>query len=147
MSSKHLLLQIFIIICISPCLIFGQDEPTICLDSGACYIGGWYDENIRYAKFEGIRYAQYMRFQSPRPYNDPEGTQCSYTGKIYNFEDRLGSDRVLNRPNFLVLKNAGIGSERFSKKLLWKIFNIYMVVICHKKFFQKRVTKKKNFFS
>ena len=51
---------------------------------------------------------------------------------------------LFNRPNFLVLKNAGIGSERFSKKLLWKIFNIYMVVICHKNFFQKRVTK--NFF-
>ena len=44
------------------------------------------------------------------------------------------------------MKNGGIGSERFSKKLLWKIFNIYMVVICHNRFFQKRVTKKKNFF-
>ena len=79
MSSKHLILQIFIT-CISISLVFAQDddEPTICLDSGACYIGGWYDENIKYAKFEGIRYAQYMRFQSPRPYKDPEGTQCSY---------------------------------------------------------------------
>ena len=52
----------------------------------------------------------------------------------------------VNRPNFLVVKNGGIGSERFSKKLLWKIFNIYMVVICHNRFFQKRVTKKKIFF-
>ena len=53
---------------------------------------------------------------------------------------------AINRPNFLVLKKAGIRSERFSKKLLWKIFNIYMVVICHNRFFQKRVTKKKFFF-
>ena len=59
---------------------------------------------------------------------------CHFT--IYRF----------NRPNFLVLKKDGIGSERFSKKLLWKIFNIYMVVICHNRFFQKRVTKKNFFF-
>ena len=54
---------------------------------------------------------------------------------------------LFNRPNFLVLKKAGIRSERFSKKLLWKIFNIYMVVICQKKIFQKLVTKKKFFLS
>ena len=85
MSSKHLILQIFII-CISISLIFGQDddEPTICLDSGACYIGGWYDMKIRtkYARFEGIRYAQAptgdLRFKSPQSYSDPEGIQSSF---------------------------------------------------------------------
>ena len=85
MSSKHLILQIFIT-CISISQIFAQDddEPTICLDSGACYIGGWYDMKIRtkYARFEGIRYAQAptgdLRFKSPQPYSDPEGIQSSY---------------------------------------------------------------------
>ena len=67
--------------------------------------------------------------------------QCTMPGICYYQEPT-----EFSRPNFLVVKNGGIGSERFSKKLLWKIFNIYMVVICHNRFFQKRVTKKNFFF-
>ena len=52
----------------------------------------------------------------------------------------------INRPDFLVLKNGGLPPERFSKIFLWKIFNIYMVVICHENFFQKVFMKKKFFF-
>ena len=60
---------------------------------------------------------------------------------MYSILYKMFFSIIFNRPNFLVLKKAGIRSERFSKKLLWKIFNIYMVVICQKIFFQKLVTK------
>ena len=44
---------------------------------------------------------------------------------------------VINRPNFLAVWKAGILMVRFSKKNLWKIFNIYMEVIFHKSFCPK----------
>ena len=43
----------------------------------------------------------------------------------------------INRPNFLAVRKAGIGTLRFSKKNLWKIFNIYMEVIFYKSFCPK----------
>ena len=54
-----------------------------------------------------------------------------FTNKCLDFSTSF------NRPNFLAVWKAGILMVRFSKKNLWKIFNIYMEVIFHKNFCPK----------
>ena len=70
-----LILQSFL----APIWVRGQqNNPTICLESGACYEGSWkIYGNLKYASFQGIRYAQApvgnLRFKLPLPYHDTEG--------------------------------------------------------------------------
>ena len=52
-----------------------QTSPTICVSQGNCYKGSWIssDFGIKYASFQGIRYAQPpigdLRFKPPQAYN------------------------------------------------------------------------------
>ena len=39
-----------------PILVMGQDSPTVCLESGACYVGSWLKSNQgkNYGSFQGL---------------------------------------------------------------------------------------------
>ena len=84
-----------------------SNNPTICLEQGACYIGSWITtQNTRYASFQGIRYAQApigsLRFKLPQPYMDSEGVidvskkfeiMCPQISR--NHQDELGQEDCL----------------------------------------------------
>ena len=73
---KHILLLIFIL-----SLGLAEEYPTVCLEQeGTCYKGSWLtspSNNVRYATFQGIKYAQppigELRFKSPQPLYPKEG--------------------------------------------------------------------------
>ena len=73
---KHILLLIF-----TSSLGFAEEYPTVCLEQGGtCYKGSWLkspSNNVRYATFQGIKYAQppieELRFKSPQPLTPKEG--------------------------------------------------------------------------
>ena len=75
---KHIVNVLFFI----PILCRSQEFPTVCLEQeGTCYKGSWLsspsNDNIRYATFQGIRYAQppigELRFKSPQPFHPKPG--------------------------------------------------------------------------
>ena len=57
-------------------LVFAEDNPLVCLDSGTCYKGGWSSTSsgIQYANFQGIRFAKAptgnLRFRPPQKLDD-----------------------------------------------------------------------------
>ena len=91
-----------------PVLANTQEQPTICIDQGACYKGAWLFSNNsssskRYASFQGIRYAQPpigdLRFKSPQPYIAEEG------------EYDVSKESIVACPQQGELENSVMGQE------------------------------------
>ena len=69
--------QLFLLLL--PCLSFGENPPTICVElGGACYLGSWKNSSndTRFASFQGVRYAKSpindLRFKAPELFQSGE---------------------------------------------------------------------------
>merc|ERR1712156_1254453 len=81
MGSKHMpkiktKMYILMALFLLPATSWCQEPPNVCLKEldGPCFTGSWTSttNGIKYASFQGIRYAQppvgNLRFKSPQPY-------------------------------------------------------------------------------
>ena len=138
---KHILVLFSILI-----LGRSQEFPVVCLeqDSPTCYKGAWLTSpsNIRYATFQGIRYAQppvgELRFKSPQP-NDPKEGVCYDVSDISHvicpqFSNDGEGDTVVGQEDCLLLniyipeivfKNVKLNSFRNAETKLPVMFWIH----------------------